>query len=264
MRRAKGFTLIELLVVIAIIALLVTILVPSLGRARELARRAVCGANLNGLGKGLSLWNSDPERGGFPWIDTDCNNSPTTMLAGGADTTSGLFDGGVTYDNILENLNRLVEDGLVGYKSFLCPSTDTVLMARDGVNNKQYGFRDKTDVGGQADYHIDYGYHIGTTTLAAGVTTNPAIFTSLSGDFTVMADANTGNQAKASGSWNHSEDGVNVLDISGGVKWIVPNSAGYVLVSGDNIYTNGGAADGSGATDAHPTVETDQVIYSPL
>jgi prepilin-type N-terminal cleavage/methylation domain-containing protein len=41
-RPSAGFTLVELLVVIAIIALLVTILAPSLGRARELARHVVC------------------------------------------------------------------------------------------------------------------------------------------------------------------------------------------------------------------------------
>jgi len=47
MQDTRGRTLIELLVVIAIIAVLMAILMPTLNRAREPGRRAVCLGNLN-------------------------------------------------------------------------------------------------------------------------------------------------------------------------------------------------------------------------
>ena len=46
MAKRSAFTLVELLVVIAIISLLVSILTPTLNRAKELARRAVCAVHL--------------------------------------------------------------------------------------------------------------------------------------------------------------------------------------------------------------------------
>ena len=53
MRQRKGFTLIELLVVIAIIALLVSILAPSLTQIMAGAKDTKCKANLNSIGKSM-------------------------------------------------------------------------------------------------------------------------------------------------------------------------------------------------------------------
>lgn len=62
----SGFTLIELLVVVAIIALLISILLPSLGRAREQARQTKCLANLKTIGGAMMMYFGD-HRDWFPF-----------------------------------------------------------------------------------------------------------------------------------------------------------------------------------------------------
>jgi prepilin-type N-terminal cleavage/methylation domain-containing protein/prepilin-type processing-associated H-X9-DG protein len=55
----QGFTLVELLVVIGIIALLLSILMPSLQRARDAANAISCASNLRQMGQGLLLYTAD-------------------------------------------------------------------------------------------------------------------------------------------------------------------------------------------------------------
>ena len=62
----RGFTLIELLVVISIIALLVAILLPALGAARESAKGVLCLSNLRQHGIAFEVYVNDSEDRRFP------------------------------------------------------------------------------------------------------------------------------------------------------------------------------------------------------
>jgi prepilin-type N-terminal cleavage/methylation domain-containing protein/prepilin-type processing-associated H-X9-DG protein len=68
-----AFTLIELLVVIAIISLLVSVLLPSLGKAKDLAKEVMCSSSLRNVGMAVLMYSTDND-GFVPpvnWQDPD-------------------------------------------------------------------------------------------------------------------------------------------------------------------------------------------------
>jgi prepilin-type N-terminal cleavage/methylation domain-containing protein len=71
--QSRGFTLIELLVVIAIIALLVSILLPSLAMARQLARITTAHAELRGITLAMTLYRQENDQQ-IPPVRMSCSS----------------------------------------------------------------------------------------------------------------------------------------------------------------------------------------------
>jgi prepilin-type N-terminal cleavage/methylation domain-containing protein/prepilin-type processing-associated H-X9-DG protein len=66
MRRQSAFTLIELLVVITVIGVLVAMLLPALGKSRELTRQMVCSTTLRGMIQATVAYTGDSSAGYLP------------------------------------------------------------------------------------------------------------------------------------------------------------------------------------------------------
>src|SRR5437016_1993946 len=87
MRKRPAFTLVELLVVIGIIAVLISILLPTIGRARKQANTVACMATLRNIGQALFIYAGE-HRGSLPYsYYTSSMPSGTAEVQGDANST---------------------------------------------------------------------------------------------------------------------------------------------------------------------------------
>jgi prepilin-type N-terminal cleavage/methylation domain-containing protein/prepilin-type processing-associated H-X9-DG protein len=127
--RRHGFTLVELLVVIGIIALLISILLPALGKAREAANAIKCSSNLRAIGQGVAIYISD-YHGAIPasnWYYglqiIGGTQLPAKPTEGYVHWSAMIFAGGRHLSNV-PDLNSVdpVYLSNAGWSIFQCPS----------------------------------------------------------------------------------------------------------------------------------------------
>jgi prepilin-type N-terminal cleavage/methylation domain-containing protein/prepilin-type processing-associated H-X9-DG protein len=146
-QQARGFTLIELLVVIAIIALLIGILLPSLGAARESGRQLKCSANQRGVLQGI-----------LSYAVTYQDTMPASYYY--SNTTTGLSYDAADQCNTPQNPQNgyvhwsyfLFNDGNVPEDAFTCPSFSTnggVARTNPGADSRDWDLGQQNDLGSE-------------------------------------------------------------------------------------------------------------------
>lgn len=143
MDKDKGFTLVELLVVISVIALLMGILMPALGKARNVAKRTACQSNLRQIGVAFRAYlddNSDifPPACAFPWNITDANDPlykpPITKFLGLSLKEPKVFI--CPADTLEKYYLRITDGSSYEYSEMLGGRTISSILAQSGAKER--------------------------------------------------------------------------------------------------------------------------------
>lgn len=270
MRSRHAFTLVELLVVIAIIALLLSILLPAINHARELANRVHCGANQRGIVTAFMIYaqsNDDryPVAGeqttgdavGFVFDDRSRTNVRPSDLA----------------NNVTASLWLPVREGTVSASQYVCKSSDNVkdemkvsgLAGATAPLRRVYDFADSDNL----SYSPINMYHqtAGRSWSTQASSTRPLIADNNNNDADAGRHTHEADEDVASSvieaeenSLNHRGDGQNIAFADGSVKF---HKTPFQGRGSDNVFAGDTSGPGADENAVPPDLSVNSTNRNP-
>ncbi len=232
LQQQRGFTLIELLVVISIIAILASMLLPALSKARDTARRSTCLNNVKQIGSGMFFYVGDHDNA-LPLL------GPHSRLAGG--DHNGVYSFYVMYSDYFGGSLTSHASGagasvrFYTQETFVCPSN----IRTSSIGYNYYRLPYAQWCGSTANYRVT----IEKTMAAAEKKPVPGRIAAMWSDrCNILNAGNNGGPEET----NHRDptgypSGGNVVNMDGSAKWFryIGNVNGE-----DSFVINGGSVGG--------------------
>ncbi|MCM8534617.1 MAG: prepilin-type N-terminal cleavage/methylation domain-containing protein [Lentisphaeraceae bacterium] len=198
----RKFTLIELLVVVAIIGILTSLLLPSLGKAKYMARIAVCASNMNQIGKGVVNYTTDFD-GYLP---------PSGTIHGTKPYSTYLVKTSNSNLNQSFNLGPIYEKGYISEEVIFCPQSS--LTSKDKFTYEFYKTGDKIEIP-SGDWCIRSSYNFAIANMSTTKRNKLKLQTFESNDI-LLADHMLGQTGTAHKTYG---TGWNVMKLDLGVRF---------------------------------------------